>query len=131
MAEDGKNDRRSAMTLEDKIAAALDSGREKADEILALRAVAQSRRADALKKNQNTTAMRVQMAAPGVPQTSAEFQTAGFLAAAVDAPILVGQPAGRSPIASTQGLLHPRYPRQAGRPVQPHPEPRPLDHQGD
>jgi hypothetical protein len=84
MAEDGKNDRRSAMTLEDKIAAALDSGREKADEILAQRAIAQSRRADALKKNQNTTAMRVQMTAPGVPQTSAEFQTAGFLAAAGD-----------------------------------------------
>ena len=41
------------MTLEENITAALESGRQKADAILALRAVAQSRRADALQKNQN------------------------------------------------------------------------------
>ena len=64
------------MTIEEKIAEALELGRNKAEEILALRAVAQSRRADALKKNQNTTALRIQMTAPGVPQTSADFQTA-------------------------------------------------------
>lgn len=39
------------MTIDDKIAAALDLGRKKADEILALRAVARNRRADALEKN--------------------------------------------------------------------------------
>jgi hypothetical protein len=78
------NDRRFAMTLEDKIAAALDLGRTKADEILALRAVARNRRADALEKNQKKMALRVQVAAPGAPPTAAEFQTAGFLAAAGD-----------------------------------------------
>jgi len=72
------------MTLEENITAALESGRQKADEILALRAVAQSRRADALQKNHKKMALRVQLAAPGGPQTSAEFQTAGFLAAAGD-----------------------------------------------
>src|ERR1700693_6167325 len=72
------------MTLEENITAALESGRQKADEILALRAVAQSRRADALQKNQKKMALRVQLAAPGGPQSSAEFQTAGFLAAAGD-----------------------------------------------
>lgn len=72
------------MTLEDNIAAALDLGRQKAGEILALRAVALNRRADALQRNQKTTALRVHVAAPGTPPTSAEFQTAGFLAAAGD-----------------------------------------------
>ena len=72
------------MTLEDKIAAALDLGRKRADEILALRAVALTRRADALQKNQKSMALRVQLAAPGAPPRSAEFQTAGFLAAAGD-----------------------------------------------
>lgn len=72
------------MTLEDKIAAALDLGRQKANEILALRAVAQNRRADALQQNRKTMALRIQMAAPGAPPTSAEFQTAGFLAAVGD-----------------------------------------------
>src|ERR1700730_2113140 len=72
------------MTLEENITAALESGRQKAEQILALRAVAQSRRADALQKNQKKLALRVQLAAPGGPQTSAEFQTAGFLAAAGD-----------------------------------------------
>ncbi len=72
------------MTVEEKIAAALEFGRQKADEILALRAVAQNRRADALRKNQKKMASRVQLAPPGGPPTSAEFQTAGFLAAAGD-----------------------------------------------
>jgi hypothetical protein len=72
------------MTLEENLAAAQEAGRQKADEILALRAVAQSRRADALQKNQKKMALRVELAAPGGPQTSAEFQTAGFLAAAGD-----------------------------------------------
>jgi hypothetical protein len=72
------------MTLEDKIAAALDLGRKKADEILALRAVARNRRADALEKNEKKMALRVQVAAPGAAPTAAEFQTAGFLAAAGD-----------------------------------------------
>jgi hypothetical protein len=72
------------MTIEDKLAAALDLGRKKADEILALRAVAQKYRAAALQKNRKSLALRVQIAAPGSPSTSAEFQTAGFLAAAGD-----------------------------------------------
>jgi hypothetical protein len=72
------------MTIDDKIAAALDLGRKKADEILALRAVARNRRADALEKNHKKMALRVQLAAPGAPPTAAEFQTAGFLAAAGD-----------------------------------------------
>lgn len=69
---------------EDKIAAALDLGRKKADEILALRAVARQRRSEALQKNRKALALRVQIGAPGVSPTSAEFQTAGFLAAAGD-----------------------------------------------
>ena len=72
------------MTLEDKIAAALDMGRKKADEILALRIVAREWRAEALQKNKKAVALRVQIGAPGALQTSAEFQTAGFLAAAGD-----------------------------------------------
>jgi hypothetical protein len=39
------------MTREEKIAEARELGRQKAEEILALRAAAQSRRADALEKN--------------------------------------------------------------------------------
>lgn len=72
------------MTLEEKIAEALESGRQKAEELLALRAVAQRWRAEALAKNQKAIALRVQVTAPGAVQTSAEFQTAGFLAAAGD-----------------------------------------------
>lgn len=72
------------MTVEDKIAAALDLGRKKADEILAMRAVARNRRADALEKNQKKMALRIQVAAPGASATASEFQTAGFLAAAGD-----------------------------------------------
>lgn len=69
---------------EDKIAAALDLGRKKANEILALRAEAQKRRSEALQKNRKALALRVQVGAPGATPTSAEFQTAGFLAAAGD-----------------------------------------------
>ncbi len=72
------------MTREEEVAAALDLGRKKADEILALRTVARAWRAEALQKNRKTLALRVQIGAPGVPSTSAEFQTAGFLAAAGD-----------------------------------------------
>jgi hypothetical protein len=72
------------MNLEDKIAAALALGRSKAEEILALRAAAQIRRAAALENNQYRLALRVSMVAPGIEQSSAEFQTAGFLAAAGD-----------------------------------------------
>jgi hypothetical protein len=83
-AEQQANDRRLVMKLEEKIAAALESGRKKAEEILALREIAHQRRRDALSNNRKTTAMRVELTAPGAPQTSAEFQTAGFLAAAGD-----------------------------------------------
>jgi len=72
------------MTLEEKIATALESGRQKADEILALRLIAQNRRADALRQNGRKLSIRVQSATAGVEQKSAEFQTAGFLAAAGD-----------------------------------------------
>ena len=72
------------MTPGDKIAAALELGRKRASEILALRAEAQKRRAEALRKNRKALALRVQIGAPGAPPLSAEFQTAGFLAAAGD-----------------------------------------------
>lgn len=72
------------MTPEDNIAAALELGRKRASEILALRSEAQKRRAEALQKNRKALALRVQIGAPGAPSSSAEFQTAGFLAAAGD-----------------------------------------------
>ena len=72
------------MTPENKIAAALELGRKRASEILSLRAEAQKRRAEALRKNRKALALRVQIGAQGAPPTSAEFQTAGFLAAAGD-----------------------------------------------
>lgn len=73
------------MTLEDKIAAALDHGRQKANDILEQRKVALARRADALQKNPKKLALKIQTAAPGAPQPPpAEFETAGFLAAAGD-----------------------------------------------
>src|SRR5579862_6264092 len=73
------------MTLEDKIAAALEQGRKKANDILEQRKVALARRAAALQKNPKKLALTIQTAAPGAPPLSlAEFQTAGFLAAAGD-----------------------------------------------
>ena len=73
------------MTLEDKIAAALEQGRKKATDILEQRKVALARRADALRKNQKKLALKIQIAKPGAPQpAAAEFETAGFLAAAGD-----------------------------------------------
>ena len=73
------------MTLEDKIAAALEQGRKKATDILEQRKLALVRRADALQKNPKKLALTIQTAAPGAPPLSlAEFQTAGFLAAAGD-----------------------------------------------
>jgi hypothetical protein len=71
------------MSIEEKIAAALEAGRNKAEEILQRRRDAQKRRAAALQKNPKTMAVRMQAAAPGVA-TAAEFQTAGYLAAAGD-----------------------------------------------
>ena len=73
------------MTLEDSIAAALDQGRQKATDILEQRKVALARRADALQKNPKKLALKIQTAAPGAPEAAlAEFETAGFLAAAGD-----------------------------------------------
>jgi lysophospholipase L1-like esterase len=73
------------MPLEDKIAAALDQGRKKAQDILEQRKLAQARRADALQKNPKKLALKIQAAAPGAPEAAlSEFQTAGFLAAAGD-----------------------------------------------
>ena len=73
------------MTLEDKIAAALEQGRKKANDILQQRKVALARRAKALQKNPKKLALKIQTAAPGAPEAAlAEFQTAGFLAAAGD-----------------------------------------------
>jgi hypothetical protein len=74
-----------AMTLEDKIAAALEQGRKKATDILEQRKVALARRAAALQKNPKKLALKIQTAKPGAPQpAAAEFETAGFLAAAGD-----------------------------------------------
>lgn len=72
------------MTLEDKIAAALVQGKQKAEDILGQRAIARARRAEALQTNQNKMALRIQTAMPGAADSLAEFQTAGFLAAAGD-----------------------------------------------
>ncbi len=72
------------MALEDKIAAALEAGRKKADEILALRSVARTRRAAALQTNSKKMAVRIQVAAPGATEAPAVLETAGFLAAAGD-----------------------------------------------
>lgn len=72
------------MTLEDKIAVALEQGKQKAKAILDQRVIARARRAAALENNQNKMAVRIQTAALGVPGSLAEFQTAGFLAAVGD-----------------------------------------------
>jgi len=72
------------MTLENDINAALQAGRKKAEEILARRSVAHARRAAALKANPKKAAMRIQLAVPGLAESAATFETAGFLAAAGD-----------------------------------------------
>src|SRR4051812_27967910 len=72
------------MALKEKIEAALQHGKAKADEILAARAVAQARRAQALQTNKKKLALSIRVAAPGGEALRAEFETAGFLAAAGD-----------------------------------------------
>ncbi|HLZ41917.1 MAG TPA: hypothetical protein VKQ11_13200 [Candidatus Sulfotelmatobacter sp.] len=73
------------MPLEDKIAAALEQGRKKADDILSLRKLALIRRTAALQKNPKKLALKIQTTAAAAPEPAlAEFQTAGFLAAAGD-----------------------------------------------
>ena len=72
------------MTIEEKLAAALASGQQKAEDILAIRRVARDRRAKALQTNKKTMALRIQMTAPASAAAPVELQTAGFLAAAGD-----------------------------------------------
>ncbi|HEV3512410.1 MAG TPA: hypothetical protein VGS05_11945 [Candidatus Sulfotelmatobacter sp.] len=73
------------MPLENKIAAALEQGRRKANDILEQRKLALARRTAALQKNPKKLALKIQAAAPGAPEAAlTEFQTAGFLAAAGD-----------------------------------------------
>jgi hypothetical protein len=72
------------MTLEEKIAAALESGRTKAENILSQRAAALAQRAAALEQNEKKLALKIQLGTPGAPQSTVEVQTAGFLAAAGD-----------------------------------------------
>jgi hypothetical protein len=72
------------MTSEDKLAAALRSGFRKAEDILAVRRVARARRAQALRNNHQTMALRIQRDTPEAATSAVEFRTAGFLAAAGD-----------------------------------------------
>lgn len=73
------------MALEEKIAAALEQGRKKAEEILAQRVTARARRTEALRKNPKKLALKITAAPPGAPEAvETELQTAGFLAAAGD-----------------------------------------------
>ena len=70
------------MASQDTIAAAIESGRKKAEEILASRSAALERRAASLAANTKTLALRVHIAAPAAAESVATLQTAGFLAAA-------------------------------------------------
>src|SRR5437660_7088542 len=72
------------MASQDTIAAAIESGRKKAEEILASRSAALERRAASLAANTKTLALRVHIAAPAAAESVATLQTAGFLAAAGD-----------------------------------------------
>ncbi|HEY3972823.1 MAG TPA: hypothetical protein VGM18_07450 [Candidatus Sulfotelmatobacter sp.] len=72
------------MTFEENLAAALQSGLQKAEDILAIRRAARARRTQALQSNQKKMALRIQAATPGAAAPAVEFQTAGFLAAAGD-----------------------------------------------
>lgn len=72
------------MAQQEKIAAALKSGRDKAEQILEFRKAAQARRAEALKQNEKKVTMRIRLAAPGAAELHASFETAGFLAAVGD-----------------------------------------------
>lgn len=72
------------MSLEDKISAALEQGRKKTDDILSQRKLARARRAAALQKNPKKLALKIQTTAAAQEPALAEFQTAGFLAAAGD-----------------------------------------------
>ena len=72
------------MASQDTIAAAIESGRKKAEEILASRSAALERRAASLAADTKTLALRVHIAAPAAAESVATLQTAGFLAAAGD-----------------------------------------------
>ena len=72
------------MTLEDKLAAALEAGRQKAEDILELRSAAHARRTAALQANTSTTTLRTQSALAEATAPAAVLETAGFLAAAGD-----------------------------------------------
>jgi hypothetical protein len=71
------------MPTEQEIQKILDTGRQRAKDILAQRAVARLQRAAALKKNERRMAVSIQLRAPGV-ESVATLETAGFLAAAGD-----------------------------------------------
>jgi hypothetical protein len=72
------------MPLEDKIAAALDAGRKKAEDILEQRRAARDRRAQALQANPKKTRVQIQVTTPQAAQPPVVLETAGFLAAAGD-----------------------------------------------
>src|SRR5438552_19117423 len=69
------------MASQDTIAAAIESGRKKAEEILASRSAALERRAASLAANTKTLAVRVHIAAPAAAESVATLQTAGLPAA--------------------------------------------------
>lgn len=72
------------MTIEDKIEQAIALGKTKVDDILAARADAHTRRAAALQANQKKMKLSITVSPAGAAPSEAEFQTAGFLAAAGD-----------------------------------------------
>lgn len=72
------------MPLDDKIAAAIESGRRKAEEILQSRDAALQRRAAALQANTKTFELRIHLAGPQAAEPIATLQTAGYLAAVGD-----------------------------------------------
>src|SRR5579862_1780447 len=72
------------MTIEEKIEQAIALGKTKASDILAERAEAHTRRAAALQANQKKMKLSITVSPAGAAASEAEFQTAGFLAAAGD-----------------------------------------------
>jgi len=71
------------MPTENEIQKILDTGRQRAKEILAQRALVRAERAAALQKNDRRMALNIQLKAPGI-ESAATLETAGFLAAAGD-----------------------------------------------
>lgn len=72
------------MSIEDKFAEAIEKGKQKAAEVLAVRQTARERRSSALAANAKTMSLHVQIASPGAAESTAVVQTAGFLAAVGD-----------------------------------------------